>query len=412
MTEPALETPVGNDTDLLLREAAQPAAPAPGLLPAAVVCLLIGLVAGVAGVILWPAATWSAFLANFLFWTGVAMGGVVLAAVIILAPARWGRVVLRLAAGLGTFLPVSLVALVLLWFGRRHLFPWLGHADRPAWLDIRWLFARDALVLAGMTALALLFLYNEMRRDVPATRGHGDPDEWARRQRTLSYLATALAIGFFPTGALLSIDLSMSLDPGFHSSLYPLTYLAGSFFAALCGTAVLAAVWERRDAYRPIFDSMYLLDLGNLIWAFGLFVLYLGWTEYLTVWMGNLPDEVAHHLGRWAHAPGRWLAGGAAAAVGISCLLLFSRGLKARAAALAAAGAIGALGILLQRFLDVLAPLRPAEGFGAIAIQAGVTLGYLGAAGLCYLWLMRRVSLFPVEDPLFVEALQVRGVTV
>jgi hypothetical protein len=41
-----------------------------------------------------------------------------------------------------------------------------------------------------------------------------------------------------------------------------------------------------------------------------------------------------------------------------------------------------------------------------------VTLGFLGAVALPYLWLVRRVPLFPIEDPLWLKSLATRGVKV
>jgi hypothetical protein len=359
----------------------------------------------------------------------VAQGGVVFAAAVILTQARWGRVLERIAAGMGVLLPFSFLVLGLLWFGRRHLFPWLDEANRPAWLDARWLFARDALVLAGMTALSLAFLYASLRPDLHAaqetistngwlarwiTRGwRGRQEEREQSRRWRGFLATALAIGFFPSGALLSIDLAMSLDPHFHSTIFPLIFLAGSFYSALALTAILAALWRRDDDPEPVIGPSVLLNLGNLLWSFGMLLAYFWWSEYLSVWMANLPDEVAHHVARWQAPPWHLVArADLITAFVIPFFLLFSRGLKQSPRGLAAVGGIGAAGVLLQRFLDALPFLRPGGGAVPFLVSLAISIGFLGAAALPYFWFMRRVPLFPVEDPQFLEQLQLRGITV
>lgn len=341
------------------------------------ICLGIGTVAAAAGLILAPRVTWAALLANFLFWTGLAQGGVVLAAILHLAEARWGRVVERIAAGLGAFLPLSLLLFLLLWFGRGTLFLW------------------DGLALAVVTALCLTFLYRLLR---PVA---GPPRP----------LAGALVVAFGLEYALLSIDLGASLDPRFRSTILPVIYLAGALYSALGVTAVVLAAWRPADRLREVITPSHRLDLGNLIWAFSILLAYLWWSQYIVIWMGNLPNEVAHHAARWQTWPWSALAWATlTAACLLPLLLLFSRSLKQHALALAWIGGIGAFGVLLQRFLDVFPALGVMAGIGAALLAVGVSLGFLGAATLSYLWLMRRVPLFPEEDPRFREALALRDV--
>lgn len=383
----------------LVRVARAPHAPPGSLTLAAGACLLLGVVTLILGIALLPQAAWGALLGNLLFWAGLAQGGVVLAAVFHLSRARWGRVVERIAAGMGAFLPFSLPLFLLLWFGRGYLFPWMGQPERHPWLNTGWLFLRDGLALAVMATLSAAFLYRSLRE--PA-----DPASVRR-------LAAATAIGFFPACGLLAVDLAMSPQTGFRSAIFPAIYLAGSFYAALTVTAVLAAVWRRFSGFERIIGPSELLDLGNLVWGLAAFQAYLWWAQYLIVWMANLPDEVGHHLKRWEVPPWGMLAWVAlVGALVVPGVILASRGLKQRAPVLAIVGGVAALGMLLQRLLDIL-PYTGAPGsIGAALIVAGVSVGFLGAFFLPYLWLMRRVPVFPMEDPLFIEALLVRDVNV
>lgn len=222
-------------------------------------------------------------------------------------------------------------------------------------------------------------------------------------------MSTALILGFFPAYALPAIDLGMSLDPGYHSSLYPLSYLAASFYGGLAGTAVIVAFIHRTESGREIIAPSRSLDLGNLLWAFAILLAYFGWTEYLVVWMGNLPDEVAHHLQRWRAWPWTMLAWTAlSCACAVPFVALFNRALKKNALWLGGVGGISLLGGLLLRFLDALPSLPVTASPLAFFIGAGVSIGFMGLFGLSYLWLLRRVPAFPIADPLFMEALELR----
>jgi len=86
---------------------------------------------------------WQAFHVNWLFFTGLAGGSVALTAVHKLARAKWSGVILRFSQAAVSFLPVSLVGLVLIFtvgyqdiyghmYEQLHSLPhgkavWLGH---------------------------------------------------------------------------------------------------------------------------------------------------------------------------------------------------------------------------------------------------------------------------------------------
>lgn len=393
----------------ILRRAEHVRIASPRLVPVALGCLVAGSIAAAAGLLLAPAATWGALLANWLFWTGLGQGGVVLAAALELTESRWGRLVQRMAAGMGAFLPVSLLLLPGLWFERGQLFPTLSTGEAAGML------LRDWLALAAASGLSLAFLYAllppELRR---APEQPPEKKDAERRPVRMRRLAAAVVLGFFPTFALIAGDLEMRVEPGFHSTILPGIYLAGAFYSAVGVTALLAASWQRHSAAaREVISGCELLDLGNLVWAFALFLGYVWWAQHFTFWMGNLPHEAEYHIQRWRTLPWSLLAWTAVAcAVAVPGLLLFSRALKRHPRALALAGGLGALGVLVQRFLDILPSVHPEGGLIPLLVALGVSAGFLGAAALPYAWLMRRVRLFPLEDPLFVEELQVREVTV
>lgn len=386
-------------------------------------CAAAGILSAAAGLLLAPALTWAALLVNWLFWAGVAQAGVAVSAVLVLSGGRWGRVLERAAAGLAVLLPATLVLFPLLWFGRRHLFPWLVEPPHQPWWGLGGLFLRDWLTLGASTALSLAYLYYSVRPGLGSGPAAGGSPAWLTRgwrgaaierercRETRCRLAIAVIVAFVAGYSLLSIDLAMTPRPGFQSALLPVIYFTGALYAAVALTAALVAVWRRLPAVHEVVAESYLLDLGNLVWGLGLFFGYLWWCRYLIVWMANLPDEAAHHLQRWYVWPWGLLGWSALAlAVFLPGLLLFSRTLKRNATALGAIGALGVMGVLLQRFQDLLPALVAPEALGLLAIllALGVTLGFLGFLGAAYLWLMRRIPLFPVEDEQFVEAIRLR----
>ncbi|NIS08917.1 MAG: hypothetical protein GWO07_09170, partial [Candidatus Dadabacteria bacterium] len=69
---------------------------------------------------------WQIFLINFVFWTGIAQGGIVFSAILRITRGKWGRPLLRISEALGSFVPVSFILLlVLLFIGKEHILPYI-----------------------------------------------------------------------------------------------------------------------------------------------------------------------------------------------------------------------------------------------------------------------------------------------
>ena len=92
-----------------------------------------------------PGRAWRMFLINFLFFTGIAMGGILFVAIHKVTNARWAGPILRFAEAGVAFLPISLLCFLVLFLGRDHLFPWIEHPTpaRGQWLTTSWVFGRD-----------------------------------------------------------------------------------------------------------------------------------------------------------------------------------------------------------------------------------------------------------------------------
>src|SRR5713226_6455323 len=130
----------------------------------AVACVLIalGAIAFMIALLRGGAATaWEAYLVNLLFFLGVAQGAVVASASFYLTQAKWGgSTPYRLGEAFAPFLWVGVFLFFGLYFGRAAIFPWVKHpiAQKAAWLNIPFLFARDGIGLAAMALVSYTFV--------------------------------------------------------------------------------------------------------------------------------------------------------------------------------------------------------------------------------------------------------------
>lgn len=256
------------------------------------------LAAGGAAAFLWALAggaaarAWQGWHVNFMFWTGLAQGLVVLAATQKLAKGHWSGLVIRFAEAGAAFLLVSLVLYLGLFVGRFSIFTWL-HEPRPdigGWLTTRFFFIRNGLIYVLLTWLSWRFVRHDNAPDMRELGG-GRPAERLEDRDRITRDAAVLVVAYAFGYSLLAFDLMMSLAHKWVSNLFGAFYFMGSFLAALMALAVLTIAVRRRMGIESLVSAKQLHDLGKLCFGFTVFWAYLMWSQYLVIWYANLPEE-------------------------------------------------------------------------------------------------------------------------
>lgn len=348
--------------------------------------------------------TWQIFLVNFLFWSGMAQGGLVFAATYDVVRARWGGAVKRLAQGLGAFLPVSFLLFFLLLAGRQVLFPWVNQPipGKRAWLNTPFLFARDGIGLSILYGLGLASLYYSLRSDLGRAVTHGGDslprisalltrgwrgleEERGRSQRVLSILLPILLFTYATVFSLIGFDLVMALDPRWYSTLFGAYFFMSSFYLGLAAVAILAVLARRRLGLEEQIGRKQFHDLGTLLFGFCLVTGDFFWSQFVVMWYGNLPEETEYLILRgyempWA--PLTWTV--LLVSFIIPFLLLLSRRVKESPRTLLAIALVILVGMWIERYSLVVPSLwhRPGLPFGWIELL--ITGGFLAAVALSY----------------------------
>jgi hypothetical protein len=237
----------------------------------------------------WPRA-WSIYLVNLVFWSGLAVTGPAIAAMMQLTEARWSPSVRRLSLTTIGFLPVSLVLLVVLAAGRTVLYPWVTApiAVKAAWLNVPFFFGRT-FVLAVVTFAACYAFAGALLRDsVPP----GDERDTARRNR----LAVIVLFLWMITVSLWGFDLVMSLDPIWYSGLFGAYFVVSSLYTTFCLLSILTIRANSRGV--ASIPPAAVQDVAKLQFAMSIMWMYFFWSQFLVIWYGNVPVETRFFLRR------------------------------------------------------------------------------------------------------------------
>jgi hypothetical protein len=281
-----------------------------GMLAACGVLVAVGVVAFGVGLVSDPASAWSAFHVNFLYWAGLAQGGLVLACALVIIGARWAGPVRHVAEGLAAWVPITFLLCVIGFFGRDYVFVnWIHGAPPPkqTWLTAGRVYATDLAILGVLALLSLAFLKASFRpalRGVAerATRARGLFERWTRdwkgdeaereaSLRRIRRLAPIIALLYAFGYGLFGMDQVMSLTPSWFSNIFPWYFAWGGFLCGIAATALICVLLRRSPAWEREITRQRMHDMGKLIFAFSIFWMYLFFAQYLVIWYGNLPEE-------------------------------------------------------------------------------------------------------------------------
>ncbi len=269
---------------------------------------LVGLGAFGWGLLADPETTWRAFHVNYLYFAGIAQGGLLLAAIFTIVGARWPGPVRRIAEGLAAWVPVTFVLSLVGLLGREHIYPWLHHVPpgKERWLSITRLAITDVGIFALLAVLSVAFLRASLRPGLQGVQAtgfagslfanwtagwRGEAAERAASADRLRVLAPIICLAYAFGFSIIAFDQVMSLTPTWFSNLFGGFFSWGALLSAVSTTTLLTVLHRNYPGFEGHITEERLHDLGKLIFAFSIFWMYLFFSQYLVIWYGNLPEE-------------------------------------------------------------------------------------------------------------------------
>jgi hypothetical protein len=345
------------------------------------------------------------YLTGFVWLATIGLGALFFVLIQHLTRAGWSVIPRRQLEWLTGLLPVSAVLFAPVAFFAHDLYHhWMGpdaRADaliqkKAAYLNPTFFFVRAAVFLAAWTALSLWFWRTSRKQD-----------ESGDKELTLKMAARSapaiLVVGVTLTFA--AFDWLMSLDPHWYSTIYGVYVFAGSAVSSLAALSLLTLALERKGVLEGILTVEHRHDIGKLLFGFTVFWAYIGFSQYLIIWYGNIPEETVYFRERWE---GPWKVVSLVLVFGhfvIPFVALISRAAKRSRLILGAS----ALLILVMHYVDIYWLVMPTLGEHGATPSWVDLCGLLGPLGAGLLVIAHRAAggpLYPVRDPRLAESLQ------
>ena len=209
----------------------------------------------------------SSYLFAWLAFLGLALGGMANLMLHNLTGGSWGLAVRPAFIAAARLVPLAPLLGLPLLLGMRHLYP----IGEDGWFAHGFFAARTVAYLAIWSALALLV-------------------------RTSALFSAIGLIVYAFTISLAATDWIAALIPQWYSTGFGLVVGVGQMLAAMA-LAVASIGLRRNSGTQPELRQVF-HDLGNLLLMYVLTWAYLAFMQFLIVWVGNLPREIAWYVPR------------------------------------------------------------------------------------------------------------------
>lgn len=378
--------------------------------------LLYGIFSGLTKI------TYQAYLINFVFWTGIAQGAIVLSVVLRMTDAKWGRPIMRIAESTVLFLPLSILLYLVLIFGGNELYIWFKEPipHKAAWLNPAFMLVRVAFYLLLLSSLSIWYVRNSVRLDIyriyekttipqqfQKLVGKLGTKNLDNEYKNLKILSTVIAISYSILYSLFAIDVIKSLDPHWVSTLFGAYYFIGCFYMGIALTIILVTLFMKKRQEGKIIQSKHLHDLGKLLFGFAIVNGDFFYSQFLVIWYGNLPEETHYIIERTQHQP--WVTF-AYIVLLLSFVLpfvvLLRKKIKMNPNAMKIIAFMVLLGYWFERMLLIAPAVAKTEIFPINLIQVALTIGFMGLfiGAVQYFW--NKFPIVAFGDPMLKYSLE------
>ena len=270
-----------------------------------------------------------AYLVAFLFYLTITLGSLFFVLLHHLARAGWSVTLRRLAEALSGNVVLMAVLFLPLAFNLHQIYPWAAKAaagaaektqEKPAggaqaavgsgeenrpkpelqaaghdiWLTPARFNGRFVIYFVIWCFLAWYF------------RGHSilqDRSGSVALSQRMERISAPGMILFGITITLAAVDLIMSMNPHWYSTMIGVYLFAGAVLSGLVAVALLALWLQSQGLIHGAITKEHYHDLGKLIFGFVVFWAYIAFSQYMLIWYANMPEEtqffMMRQIGPW-----------------------------------------------------------------------------------------------------------------
>ncbi|MEE9117043.1 MAG: NrfD/PsrC family molybdoenzyme membrane anchor subunit [Calditrichia bacterium] len=247
--------------------------------------------------------SWGFYIVNFVFFIGISHAGTLISAILRLSKAEWRRPITRMAEvitaivlGIGGVLPIIDMGQP----GRLWNMATSGRLQSP----LLW----DVTSITAYFAASTVYLYLPLIPDIAIMRDRGTKPKWLyeflswgwqgteKQHRILERAINILMVMVIPIAVsvhtVISYIFAMTIQPGWHSTIFGPYFVVGAIFSGIAALLIVMIVFRRIYRLEGYLKEIHFNYLSILLLIMSIIWFYFTFSEYLTVYYGNEPDEM------------------------------------------------------------------------------------------------------------------------
>jgi molybdopterin-containing oxidoreductase family membrane subunit len=361
---------------------------------------------------------WGFAIVNFVWWIGIGHAGTLISAILLLLHQAWRQSINRFAEAMTIFAVTCAGVFPLAHLGRPWFFYWLLPYPNTMSLWPQWRspLVWDVFAVGTYFTISLVFWFIGLIPDLATMRDRaqnrlvravygilamgwrGSARHWHNYESLylmLAGLATPLVVSVH---TVVSFDFTISILPGWHSTMFPPYFVAGAIYSGFAMVLTLAIPLRKLYRLEDLITMRHIQNMAKLMLATGVIVAYSYVIEAFMSWYSGNEFERFVAVNR-AIGPYGWLYWFLIATNLVIPQALWSARVRKNVPAIFAIALCVNVGMWLERFIIVITSLHRdflPSSWGMYYPTIWDWATYLGTIGLFVMLFFVFVRLLPM----------------
>lgn len=241
------------------------------------------------------------YLFSFLFWMGITVGCLPMVMIHHLTEGGWGYPIRRFLEIGASLMPLIVLFFLPITFNLESIYLWArpeAVLHDPILQGKQLYLNSSGYIIRAVVYLALWCFYGWIlnKESLAFSRSH----KAEHRSKLLFFSGLGLLV-YALTVTFASIDWSMSLEPHWYSTLYGLFFMVGQAITSFAFVILVCRFFMNDSPLKEKLNAGRVHDLGKLLLALVMLWAYLGLSQFIIMWNGNLAEEVPWYIRRFTN---------------------------------------------------------------------------------------------------------------
>jgi molybdopterin-containing oxidoreductase family membrane subunit len=256
---------------------------------------------------------WGVLITNFVFWVGIGHAGTLISAILFLFRAKWRNSINRSAEAMTVFAVITaglfpLIHVGRVWFAAYWMVPLPNTTN--LWVNFRSPLVWDVFAISTYLTVSLLFWYMGLVPDIASMRDRvtgykralfafmsfgwrGTLRQWHHYEVGYGFLAALATPLVLSVHSIVSWDFAMSMQPGWHTTIFPPYFVAGAILSGCAMVYSLVLPLRHMFCLEQVIKADHLESLIKLTLLTSTIVSYAYGIEFFVAWYSGNEFEWA-----------------------------------------------------------------------------------------------------------------------